>query len=81
MKRKVLLVGTGFQGICDAAQLVRLPKIELHMIDAAPHFGGILRSFQLNGFFVDRGLHLFSGTDTRMLAFLDEVLQGKLNFF
>ncbi|MDA9824562.1 FAD-dependent oxidoreductase [Alphaproteobacteria bacterium] len=80
MKRKVLLVGTGFQGICDAAQLVGLPEIELHMIDAAPHFGGILRSFQLNGFFVDRGLHLFSGTDTKMLAFLEEVLQGRLNF-
>ena len=80
MKKKVLIVGTGFQGICDAAQVVRLPEIELHMIDAAPHFGGILRSFQLNGFCVDRGLHLFSGTDTKMLAFLEEILQGKLNF-
>lgn len=80
MKKKVLIVGTGFQGICDAAQVARLPGIELHMVDAAPNFGGILRSFQLNGFFVDKGLHLFSGTDTKMLAFLEEVLKGKLNF-
>lgn len=78
-KKRILVVGTGFQGICDAAQLLKVPDFDVQMVDMAPYFGGILRSIALNGFYVDRGLHLFSGVGEKMHAFLDEILAGKLH--
>tara|TARA_Y200000002_G_scaffold378043_1_gene384690 strand:+ start:496 stop:1839 length:1344 start_codon:yes stop_codon:yes gene_type:complete len=80
LKRQVLIVGTGFQGICDAARLARLKDVDLHMVDISPYFGGVLHSFPHNGFFIDKGLHLFSGTDSKMLNFLDEILKGEISF-
>ena len=79
MKTQALVIGTGFQGICDAANLLNSADVDVHILDAAPVFGGILRSFEINGFHVDKGLHLFSGVDRHMHAFLDDILEGNLH--
>lgn len=77
--KRILIVGTGFQGICDAAHLVGVPGLKIHMVDAAPFFGGILNSVPFNDFYIDKGLHFFSGVDAKMHEFLSEISSGGIH--
>ena len=59
MKKKVMIVGSGFRGFCDALHLMDNPDLDIQIVDSAPFFGGVMYSLDIEGFAVDKGVHIF----------------------
>ena len=77
MKRKFIIAGTGFRGFCDALALSKLPDTEVTLIEAAPFFGGLMNSLEIDGFFVDKGVHVFDSIPVELADIVTEIQEGQ----
>lgn len=54
------------------------PNLDIHIIDSAPFFGGVMWSFDINGFVVDKGVHSFNSVPRELSHVLSEIMNGDL---
>ena len=69
MAKNYIIVGSGFRGFCDALELSKNPKNNVHIIESSKYFGGITNSIFTKGFFVDKGVHHFDSIPQRVETF------------
>lgn len=74
MKKNIIIAGTGFRGFCDAVQLAKNPDYQITMLDPAPFFGGIAYSREVQGFYVDKGVHMFDSIPKELGTIVDEIM-------
>ncbi|QJF52872.1 NAD(P)-binding protein [Roseobacter ponti] len=79
MKKRVMIVGSGFRGFCDALHLMKNPDLEIHIVDSAPFFGGVMHSLDINGFSVDKGVHIFDSIPVSLAETVTEIMDGKVH--
>lgn len=79
MKKRVLIVGSGFRGFCDALHLLDNPDLEIHILDSAPFFGGVMHSLNIQGFAVDKGVHIFDSIPVSLADVVTEIMDGKVH--
>ena len=79
MKKRVMIVGSGFRGFCDALHLMDNPDLEIHIVDSAPFFGGVMHSLDINGFSVDKGVHIFDSIPVSLAETVTEIMDGKVH--
>lgn len=73
MGEKWVVVGGGFRGIVGA-HLLASRKDDVVLLDGGTTLGGGLSSAPWNGFYLDRGCHLFDNTDDRTTEILLDLL-------
>ena len=78
-KKKFVIAGAGFRGFCDAIELAKIPNSEVVIIDPAPFFGGLMYSLDINGFAVDKGVHMFDSIPKPLAEIVTEIMDGKVN--
>src|ERR1700712_1666860 len=69
----VAVIGAGPAGMAAAYALTKRGA-QVHVYEAAPHVGGLTRSFSLWNEIVDFGPHIFAGYSPRALALWQEVI-------
>ena len=74
--KKILIVGTGFNGFCNALELSKKHKVT--MIDKSPFFGGIMYSRKIYDFYVDNGVHVFDGIPSKLAKLVKRILKNKV---
>ena len=74
-KKKILVVGGGFRGIAVADKLRKSNKVDL--IEKLPYLGGILYSEKWNGFYLDKGIHIFDNTNDSNTKLIQKILKNK----
>ncbi len=79
MKKKVMIVGSGFRGFCDALHLMDNPDLELQIVDSAPFFGGVMHSLDIEGFAVDKGVHIFDSIPVSLAETVTEIMDGQVH--
>ncbi|MDA8740522.1 NAD(P)-binding protein [Rhodobacteraceae bacterium] len=79
MKQKVVIVGSGFRGFCDALQLLNRSDIEVTIVDSAPFFGGVMHSLDINNFAVDKGVHIFDSIPVDLGEIVTEIMEGHVH--
>lgn len=79
MKKKVMIVGSGFRGFCDALHLMDNPDLELQIVDSAPFFGGVMYSLDIEGFAVDKGVHIFDSIPVSLAETVTEIMEGQVH--
>lgn len=79
MKRRVIIVGSGFRGFCDAINLMDRDDLEVTIIDSAPFFGGVMYSLEIKDFFVDKGVHIFDSIPVSLADVVSEIMQGQVH--
>lgn len=79
MKRRVLIVGSGFRGFCDALHLMDRDDLEVTIIDSAPFFGGVMYSLDVKGFAVDKGVHIFDSVPVSLANVVTEIMDGQVH--
>lgn len=77
-KKRLVIAGTGFRGFCDAIELAKIPNTEITLIEPAPFFGGVMNSFEINGFHVDKGVHIFDSIPKDLAAIISEIMDGQV---
>ena len=77
MAKKYIVAGAGFRGFCDAIELLKTPGNEVTIVEPAPFFGGLMHSLEINGFYVDKGVHVFDSIPRELAAIVDEIMQGE----
>ncbi len=77
MAKNYIIVGSGFRGFCDALELSKNPKNNVHIIESSKYFGGITNSIFTKGFFVDKGVHHFDSIPQELSNTIDEIMDGK----
>jgi len=75
MKKKILVVGGGFRGIVVADKLRKSNKVNL--VEKLPYIGGILYSEKWNGFYLDKGIHIFDNTNDYDTKLIQKILKNK----
>ena len=76
--KKILIVGSGFNGFCNAYQLLKLKKYKITIIENSPFFGGIMYSRKLFNFFVDNGVHVFDGIPKELSNIVKKIMKNKV---
>lgn len=71
--QRVAVIGAGLTGMATAYVLAKA-GVTVHVYDAAPHVGGLTRSFRLWDETVDLGPHIFAGYDPASLSLWLEVI-------
>ncbi|WP_299968631.1 NAD(P)-binding protein [uncultured Roseobacter sp.] len=79
MKKRVMIVGSGFRGFCDALHLLDNPDVEIHILDSAPFFGGVMHSLDIQGFSVDKGVHIFDSIPVALADVVTEIMDGQVH--
>lgn len=79
MKKRVMIVGSGFRGFCDALHLMENPDLEIQIVDSAPFFGGVMYSLNIEGFAVDKGVHIFDSIPVSLANVVTEIMEGKVH--
>ena len=74
MSKTFVVVGAGLPGIAASLALANAGR-EVVLIDSAPEIGGLLRSYEVDGFAFDYGTHFANRTG---IADLDELLFGSI---
>lgn len=74
-KKKILVIGGGFRGIVVADKLRKSNKVDL--VEKLPYLGGILYSEKWNGFYLDKGIHIFDNTDDSNTKLIQKILKNK----
>ena len=82
--RDWIVVGGGFRGIISA-HVLRNVGYDLALIERMPFLGGVHHSEQWNGFYLDKGCHLFSNdsdesTDILLDIMDDEVIPVEVRY-
>ena len=75
MKKKILVVGGGFRGIVVADKLRKSNNVDL--VEKLPYIGGILYSEKWNGFYLDKGIHIFDNTNDYDTKLIQKILKNK----
>ena len=75
MKKKILVAGGGFRGIVVADKLRKSNKVNL--VEKLPYIGGILYSEKWNGFYLDKGIHIFDNTNDYDTKLIQKILKNK----
>jgi protoporphyrinogen oxidase len=75
IKKKILIVGGGFRGILTANQLKENNSIDL--IEKSSYIGGVLFSEKWNGFYLDKGVHIFDNTNNEDTKLIQKILKNK----
>ena len=78
MNKVYIVVGAGFRGFCDSMQLLQEPGAKVYVVDREPFFGGISYSGHINGFYVDKGVHMFDGIPTALADVVTEIMDGRV---
>jgi protoporphyrinogen oxidase len=77
--KKILIVGSGFNGFCNAYQLIKKNKYEVTIIDNSPFFGGIMYSRKIYDFYVDNGVHVFDGIPRDLSKIVKKIIKNKVD--
>ena len=78
MGKVYVVVGAGFRGFCDTLQLLKEPGAKIYVIDREPFFGGISYSVKVNGFWVDKGVHMFDSIPQQLADNVAEIMEGQV---
>lgn len=57
-KKKIIIVGAGIAGLTAGAYILR-SGYELHILEKTSNYGGLVSSFNINGFLFDTGPRAF----------------------
>lgn len=76
MKESWLVVGGGFKGIIGAYLLASQGK-KVTLVERGNNLGGVLNSAYWQGFYLDKGCHLFSNDSDATTEIVMDILQGK----
>ncbi len=68
-----LIVGGGFRGIVAAYYLAAAGH-KITLVEGAPFLGGVMHSGKWNGFYLDKGCHLFSNDNVEVTGVLLDIL-------
>lgn len=79
MKKRVMIVGSGFRGFCDALHLMKNPDLDIQIVDSAPFFGGVMYSLTIEGFAVDKGVHIFDSIPVSLAEVVTEIMDGQVH--
>lgn len=77
-KKRFLVAGAGFRGFCDALELVKIQGSEVTIIESAPFFGGLMYSMDIEGFAVDKGVHVFDSIPKELAEIVTEIMEGQV---
>lgn len=77
MGQTFIVAGSGFRGFCDALALSEIPGAEVHMLEAAPFWGGLSYSLEIDGFYVDKGVHMFDSIPSSLADIVNEIMDGQ----
>ena len=77
MKKACTVIGAGFQGLISA-YLLSQKGYAVTLIEKAPVLGGIMYSWEWNGFYVDKGVHLFDSIPKNLAEIITDVMDGKV---
>jgi len=73
--KKILVVGGGFRGIVISDRLSKTNNVDL--IEKFPYIGGVLFSEKWNGFYIDKGVHIFDNTNDEDTKLIQNILKNK----
>ncbi len=76
--KKILIVGAGFNGFCNALELSKSKNFQITLIDKSKVFGGIMSSREVFSFFVDNGVHVFDGIPKDLAKIVKKILKNKV---
>ena len=79
MGKKYIVAGAGFRGFCDAMELIKTPGNEVIIVEPAPFFGGLMHSLEINGFYVDKGVHVFDSIPQELAELVSEIMEGQIH--
>lgn len=79
MKKKVMIVGSGFRGFCDALHLMKNPDLDIQIVDSSPFFGGVMYSLNIEGFAVDKGVHIFDSIPVSLAEVVTDIMDGQVH--
>lgn len=71
----ILIVGGGFRGIIISDFLKKENTIDL--IESSNFVGGVLYSEEWNGFYIDKGIHIFANIDDQFTKLIQKILKNK----
>lgn len=77
MGKTYVVVGSGFRGFCDAAALLNKGGNTVHIIEAAPFFGGLSYSRKVGEFYVDKGVHVFDSIPQNLADIVNDIMDGQ----
>ncbi len=69
----VLIVGGGFKGIIASYFLSR-SGCKVTLVESSPALGGLMRGKEWNGFYLDKGCHIFGNDDREMTEILLDIM-------
>jgi protoporphyrinogen oxidase len=75
----IAVVGTGFRGFCDVAQLLKVQGVNITMIEHSDRYGGLVNSSKVGPFWVDRGVHMFDSIPEDLAELITSILNGRVN--
>jgi len=74
---QVVVVGGGISGLACAARLQQL-GVPVALLESSDRFGGLIRTFENDGFLFESGPQSFQGTDTLLGLIRDLGIEGEL---
>lgn len=77
MAKTCAVVGGGFQGMI-AAYLLTQKGFKVSLIEKAPVLGGIMHSWNWNGIYVDKGVHIFDSIPRNLGEIITDVMDGNV---
>ena len=78
MKKKYIVLGSGFRAFTDCVELSSDPNNEVTMLDPSKKFGNVMNSREVNGFAVDNGVHMFDSIPVKLAEIIKEIMEGQV---
>ena len=72
-----VVIGGGIRGIIGAYFLAKA-NCAVTLIERAPFLGGVLHSQEWNGFYLDKGCHLFDNVNDESTDVMHEIMDGEV---
>jgi protoporphyrinogen oxidase len=72
----IIILGAGLTGLSHAYGALKKGRCLVIIIERESKVGGLMRSFDFNGFLFDFGPHIFRSTDKDIMKFVKELLHG-----
>ena len=73
--KKIIVIGGGFRGIAVADMLRKNNEVDL--IERLPYIGGVLFSEKWNGFYIDKGVHIFDNVNNEDTKLVQKILKNQ----
>ena len=55
------------------------PDLDIQIVDSAPFFGGVMYSLDIEGFAVDKGVHIFDSIPVSLAETVTEIMDGQVH--